>query len=224
MSPLIIAIDGPAGAGKSTVGRRLAQALGLRYVDTGAMYRAVGVLAAERRLDLGDANALAALCDELDFSFEERPEGIHCLVGRRNLSQLIRTAEAGQLASRVSVVPAVRERLTAQQRAMGEGHGVVMEGRDIGTVVFPHATVKVFLTASPEERARRRRADLAGHGENADLTEVRRDIAERDQRDQNRSCSPLQPAEDALMIDTTRDGVDTVVNRVLEIVQGRRNP
>ena len=220
----VIAIDGPAGAGKSTVSRRLAQALGLRYVDTGAMYRVVGVLADQQGIDLGDAVALAGLCDALELRFEERDDGVHVVADGRDLSDAIRTAEAGQLASRVSVMPVVRERLVALQRAMAAGGGVVMEGRDIGTVVLPDATVKVYLVASPAERARRRSADLAARGEAADVGQVTREIEERDRRDQGRAHSPLRPADDALLVDTTSEPVEAVVERVRALVAARRNP
>jgi len=217
----IIAIDGPAGAGKSTVSRRLAQALGLRYVDTGAMYRVVGVLADEQGVDLGDAPALAALIDALDLRFEEGAGGGRVIANGRDLSQAIRSAAAGQLASKVSVVPAVRERLVALQRAMSAGGGVVMEGRDIGTVVLPQATVKIYLIASPSERARRRSAELAARGERADVGQVTREIEERDRRDQSRSHSPLRPADDALLIDTSSEPIEAVVQRVRDVVAAR---
>jgi len=217
---VIVAIDGPAGAGKSTVSRRLASELGLRYVDTGAMYRVVGVLAARRGIDFADENALASLCDRLDLRFEERADGLHTIADGLDVSSEIRSAEAGQLASKVSVVPAVRERLVALQRAMGSG-GVVMEGRDIGTVVFPDATVKIFLQASVEERARRRCADLRGRGDAADVAQVAREIAERDERDRNRAHSPLHPAPEALVIDNTDEGIDRVVARVRRIIEAR---
>jgi len=220
----IIAIDGPAGAGKSTVSRRLAQELGLRYVDTGAMYRVVGVLADEQAIALDDALALAALIDRLDLRFEERPDGVHVIVGGRDLAQAIRTAAAGQLASKVSVVPAVRERLVALQRALSAGGGVVMEGRDIGTVVLPNATVKVFLVASAAERARRRCAELNARGETADLEQVTREIEERDRRDQSRAHSPLRPAADALLVDTSDEPIERVVYRVRALVAARENP
>jgi cytidylate kinase len=219
MKRALIAVDGPAGAGKSTVSRRLARELGFRYVDTGAMYRVVGVLAAERGLDLGDANLLGALCDQLDIVFEERADGLHTLAGGRDLSREIRTAEAGQLASKVSAIPAVRERLVARQRDIGRDGGVVMEGRDIGTVVFPDATLKIFLVASPEARAQRRSADLG----TADVGDVLREMTERDRRDQERAHSPLRPADDAIVIDTTDIGVADVVGRVREILAGRRS-
>ncbi len=214
MRARVVAIDGPAGAGKSTASRRLAQTLGFRYVDTGAMYRVVGVLAAERDLDFADANALGRLCEQLEIVFEDRPDGMRVLVDGRDFTAAIRTAEAGQLASKVSTQPVVRERLVALQRRMGASEGVVMEGRDIGTVVFPDAAVKFFLTASPEERARRRCAELAARGEHADVTEVAREIAERDRRDAGRTHSPLRPAADAVVIDTTGSSIDAVVGRL----------
>ncbi|MGD9765156.1 MAG: (d)CMP kinase [Candidatus Binatia bacterium] len=224
MNP-VIAIDGPAGAGKSTVSQQLARALGLRYVDSGAMYRAVGVLAAEAAIDFGDADALAALCDALVFEFPEDPGGgVRVLVNGRDLSQAIRTAAAGQLASKVSVVPVVRERLVALQRELGAGGGVVMEGRDIGTVVLPDATVKIFLVASAAERARRRWAELSARGDAVDLAQIQREIEERDRRDQSRAHSPLRPAEDALLVDTTDAAIDAVVARVCALVAARGNP
>lgn len=214
MSRCVIAIDGPAGAGKSTVSRLLARALGFRYVDTGAMYRVVGVLAARRGIGLDDAGALAALCDGMGLEFEDRADGVHTLVDGEDLSVAIRTHEAGQLASKVSVVPAVRERLVAKQRSMGERGDVVMEGRDIGTVVFPDADLKVFLSASARERARRRCAELAARGETADVEAVAREITERDHRDQNRAHSPLRPAPDALIVDTTEQTIEAVVSQL----------
>jgi cytidylate kinase len=220
----IIAIDGPAGAGKSTVSRRLAQALGLRYVDTGAMYRVVGVLADRQGIDPADGAALAALCDALELRFAEQADGVHVLANGHDLTGAIRTAAAGQLASKVSVLPAVRERLVALQRALAAGGGVVMEGRDIGTVVLPQATVKVFLVASAAERARRRAAELRTRGEAVDVEQVTREIEERDRRDAGRAHSPLRPADDALLIDTTAEPIEAVVERVRALVAARRNP
>jgi cytidylate kinase len=214
----VVAIDGPAGAGKSTVSRRLAQALGFAYVDTGAMYRVVGVLAAERGIAPSDTERLRALCDELDIRFTEEPDGVHVRGDGRDLSSAIRSAEAGQLASKVSTVGVVRERLVAKQRAMGAAGGVVMEGRDIGTVVFPDAPVKIFLVASAAERARRRATDLAARGERADVAAVEREIAERDGRDQSRAHSPLRPAPDAVMVDTSAMTIEAVVAHLLAIV------
>jgi cytidylate kinase len=220
----VIAIDGPAGAGKSTVSRRVARALGLRYVDSGAMYRVVGVLADEAGIDLGDEPALAALCDGLTMEFAERADGVHVLVGGRDLSEAIRTGAAGQLASKVSVVPVVRERLVALQRQLGAGGGVVMEGRDIGTVVLPGATLKIYLVASAAERAQRRWAELQRRGEAADVEAIEREIEERDRRDQERAHSPLRPAADAVHIDTTGANIDSVVARICALAAARGNP
>lgn len=210
MKPMVIAIDGPAGAGKSTVSRRLADALGYRYVDTGAMYRVIGVLAGERGIALTDSIALAALCDATAIEFVERGGQVRTYAGGRDLSESIRTPEAAQLASKVSAVPVVRERLVAKQRAMGAVGGVVMEGRDIGTVVFPDAPVKVFLDAAARERARRRASELSGSAP-ADVERMAREIAERDARDRDRAHSPLRPAADALVIDTTDKTIDEIV-------------
>ncbi len=220
----VIAIDGPAGAGKSTVSRRLAHELGLRYVDTGAMYRVVGVLADRAGIGLDDSAALAALCDGLELRFEEQADGSHVIANGDDCSRAIRSAAAGQLASKVSLLPAVRTRLVALQRRLGAGGGVVMEGRDIGTVVLPDATVKIFLVASAAERARRRCADLAARGEAADLDAVRREIEERDRRDQSRAHSPLVPAAGAVLVDTTRESIEAVVARVRALVAARENP
>ena len=220
----VIAIDGPAGAGKSTVSRRLAHELGLRYVDTGAMYRVVGVLADRAGIGLDDSAALAALCDGLELRFEEQVDGTHIIANGDDCSHAIRSAAAGQLASKVSLLPAVRTRLVALQRRLGAGGGVVMEGRDIGTVVLPDATLKIFLVASAAERARRRCADLAARGEAADPDAVRREIEERDRRDQGRAHSPLVPAAGAVLVDTTQESIDAVVARVRALVAARENP
>jgi CMP/dCMP kinase len=218
MTARVVAVDGPAGAGKSTVSRRLARLLGFRYVDSGAMYRVIGVLAAERGIEFTDTAALAALCDETRIEFEDRNGVLRTMAGDRDLTGAIRTPEAGQLASKVSVVPAVRERLVGKQRAMLVEGPVVMEGRDIGTAVFPGAAVKIYLTASVEERALRRCAELVERGIAVDAGEVAEEIADRDRRDQSRAHSPLKPAEDAIVIDTTGENIDTVVARLRAVV------
>jgi len=222
MTRVVVALDGPAGAGKSTVSRRLAAALGYRYIDTGAMYRVVGVLAAERGIDLSDSAALATLCDQIDFEFVERDGRIHTYTGERDLSDAIRTPTAAQQASKVSAVPAVRECLVAKQRAMGAGGGVVMEGRDIGTVVFPDAPVKVFLDASAMERARRRAIEVYGSAATrADVERIAQEIAERDARDRGRAHSPLRPAPDAVVVDTTDRTIEQVVTELCALVAAR---
>jgi cytidylate kinase len=217
MRRIVVAIDGPAGAGKSTASRALAQRLGYGYVDTGAMYRAVGVLAAERGVAFDDDDALERLVTGL--SFELRDGGTALAVDGREVSAAIRRADAGDLASRVSTRPAVRSRLVALQRALGASGGVVMEGRDIGTVVFPDAPVKLYLTASPAERARRRAAELRTRGEEVDEAALAAELTARDRRDSERAHSPLRPAGDARLIDTTHLSLDEVVDRMEDAVR-----
>ena len=215
----MIAVDGPAGAGKSSASRALARRLGFGYVDTGAMYRAVGVLAAERGIDPDDAVALGRLVAALDFELAR--DGERLLVGGRDLSAAIRRPEAGGLASRVSTQPVVRQRLVALQRALGAAGGVVMEGRDIGTVVFPDARVKLYLTADPATRAARRAAELRAAAATVDEAALARELAERDRRDAGRAHSPLRPAADAVVLDTTALTLEEVVEAMERVVRER---
>jgi cytidylate kinase len=216
MRRIVVAVDGPAGAGKSTASRALAGRLGYAYVDTGGMYRAVGVIAHERGVPLDDDDALARLVDGLHFEVHDRGAGL--AVDGNDVSAAIRRAEAGELASRVSTRPAVRERLVALQRELGAGGGVVMEGRDIGTVVFPHAEVKLYLTADPAVRARRRAMELRARGEAVDEAALAREIEARDRRDSARSHSPLRPAADALRLDTSAFTLEQVVAQMERVV------
>jgi len=183
------------------------------------MYRAVGVLAAERGIDLDDADALGQLVERLHFELTE--DGARLLVDGRDLSAAIRRPDAGELASRVSTHPAVRTRLVTLQRALGAKGGVVMEGRDIGTVVFPDAPVKLYLTAEPPMRAARRAAELRGRGEMIDEDALTRELADRDRRDAGRVHSPLRPAPDAVVLDTTPLSLDEVVERMEQLVRAR---
>jgi cytidylate kinase len=215
MRVLVVAIDGPAGAGKSSASRGLATRLGFRHVDTGAMYRVVGVLARDAGVAADDDAALRRLVDGIVFD----EVGERVVVAGRDLTQAIREGDAGEWASKVSTRPVVRERLVALQRRLGEGGRVVMEGRDIGTVVFPDAAVKVFLVAAPSERARRRGAELRMRGEAVDEVALAHDIARRDQRDSTRAEAPLRPADDAVVVDTTALGLDEVVDRLSALVQ-----
>jgi cytidylate kinase len=212
MRRIVVAVDGPAGAGKSTASRALADRLGYAYVDTGAMYRAVGVLAHERGVPLDDDAELGRLVSGL--TFELRDGGAGLAVDGRDVSQAIRRRDAGELASQVSTRLVVRERLVALQRRLGASGGVVMEGRDIGTVVFPDAPVKLYLTADATERARRRAAELRARGETVDEAALATDLAARDRRDSGRAESPLRPAADAQVLDTSRVPFDEVVARM----------
>ena len=221
MTPVVVAVDGPAGAGKSTVSRRLAEALGYRYIDTGAMYRVIGVLAVERGIAFSDSMQLASLCDATRIDFVERPNGLRTCADGRDLSEAIRTVDAAQLASKVSAVPEVRERLVAQQRAMAAAGGVVMEGRDIGTVVCPDAAVKIFLDAAVAERARRRAGDVRRQPTAEDVARIEQEIVERDARDRTRAHSPLRPATDAVIVDTTDKTIDEVVDLLRALVARR---
>ncbi len=210
----IVAIDGPAGAGKSTVARRVAQRLGYCRVDTGAIYRTVALLAQEQALS-GEAE-IAELAAALPLSFEDE----RVCVGDRDVSRAIREPEISQAASVVSAMPKVRTALLELQRRIARDHpdGAVMEGRDIGTVVFPDAEVKVFLTASVVERARRRHEELAERGVPQSLAAVQAEIEERDARDRSRAAAPLLRAEDAVEVDTTGKTVDAVVEEIVALV------
>ena len=219
MRRLVITVDGPASAGKSSASRALALRLGYAYVDTGAMYRAVGVVAHERGVPLDDDAALEALLAALRFELREGGGGM--AVAGRDLTQTIRRPEAGELASRVSTRPIVRERLVALQRGLGATGGMVMEGRDIGTVVFPDAPLKFYLTAAPTERARRRAAELRARGEAVDEAALAVDLAARDHRDSTRAVAPLRPAADAELLDTTDIGLDEVVRRMEAVARAR---
>ena len=215
--PLLIAIDGPSGAGKGTVARALAARLGYRHIDTGAMYRALAWKAIQDGVDLTDEAATAALGERAAFDVEGGRIGID----GHDVKAAIRTPEIDKAAAAVARHPAVRRALVARQRSYGEGGGVVMEGRDIGTVVFPGADVKIYLDASPEERARRRAEDPAhASSKNARLSDVATALAERDKSDSTRAVSPLSVAPDSVVIDTTGVPIADVVERVLRLVTG----
>jgi len=218
-SPLmLIAIDGPAGAGKSTVARMLAERLGYCYIDSGAMYRAVALLALETGTSPNDVPALAKLAAEADMTFEWQPSGNRLLLHGRDVTEAIRSPEVTRAASLVSVHLAVRRKLVERQRELGREGGVVMEGRDIGTKVFPQADLKIFLDASLEVRGERRFHDLKGTGRKSPA-EVLQEMAERDQRDRERELSPLVPAEDAVRIDSTHLSAEEVVERIMQLVR-----
>jgi cytidylate kinase len=212
---LIIAIDGPSGAGKGTVARAVAKRLAHRHVDTGAMYRALAWKALQDRIDIRDEAAVAALGDRASFDFEDG----RMVIDGHDVSRAIRTPEIDAAAAAVARYPAVRRALVSRQHAMGAGGGVVMEGRDIGTVVFPNADVKIYLDASPEERARRRASDPSHRASaGSALADVATALAERDRSDSTRAASPLAMAADAVRIDTTGLAIEEVVERVIAVV------
>jgi cytidylate kinase len=212
---LIIAIDGPSGAGKSTLAKRLARELGFIYLDTGAMYRALALKVLRQGVDLADDARLARLVESTEIDLQEDDGRLEVLLDGINVADEIRTPEVSQMASKVSAVKVVRARMLALQRGMGRRGNVVAEGRDIGTVVFPNAEVKIFLEASAEERARRRYAELRAAGRPADLNETLREMEERDKRDSERDLAPLRMADDALRIDSSNAAADAVAARVL---------
>ena len=214
MSALIIAIDGPSGAGKGTVARAVAGELGYRHIDSGAMYRAVGWKALLDGVPLDNEAEVAALADRSRIEVSSTRVSID----EHDVTRAIRTPEIDRAATAVARLPRVRAILVDRQRQMGAGGGIVMEGRDIGTVVFPNADVKVYLDASPEERARRRAVDPAHTGGPAAVSDVATALTQRDEIDRTRTASPLYAAPDAVIVDTTGKNVDEVVRDVLEVV------
>lgn len=221
-SGCMVAIDGPAGAGKSTIARGVAARTGYTYIDTGAMYRAVAWRALQAGLRVGeDDAAIGALAGGLRFEFRPVDGRAHLFVDGEDLEGAIRTPEVGNLSSPVSTIPAVREHLVAAQREMARMRPVVMEGRDIGTVVFPDALLKVFLTASAEERARRRFEELRARGEDVSFEQVLADQRARDERDSSRAIAPLRRAEDAVEVNTDGLGIEEVIDQVMELLAAR---
>lgn len=220
---LVIAIDGPSGAGKSTVARRLAKRLGYTYIDTGAMYRAIGWKAKQEGIDPENETALAGLCGRIRVLLTNDADDPRIAVDGIDVSEAIRTPEMGMMASAVSRSPAVRARLLSLQRDLGARGGVVMDGRDIGTVVFPDAEVKFYLDASPEERGRRRYRELSAKGMEVDLDRITREIRERDHQDSGRAIAPLKRAGDAVLIDSSDREIDEVVEAMLANVMKKGN-
>jgi cytidylate kinase len=210
-----VTIDGPAGAGKSTVARQLAARLGYLYLDTGALYRAVAWKVRSAGVSPEDGKTVAALLPAMQVSMDQRSDGVRVAVDGRDVTDELRTPEISALASQVSAIPAVREWLLPVQRRVGAAGGVVAEGRDIGTRVFPSADAKFFLDADVNTRAGRRQRDLAGAGRSAPLERTKREIETRDQRDRSRAIAPLVPAEDAEVIDSSSLTVEQVLDRMM---------
>lgn len=219
---MIIAIDGPAGAGKSTVARAVANRLGITYIDTGAMYRAVALKAIESGVALTDVDAIVEQVGSCRVQLQPAADGTQrVLLDGRDVTKAIRTPSVTEWSSPISAIPRVRTVLVEQQRAMGGAASCVMEGRDIGTVVFPNAEVKVYLTASVGERARRRAAELAAAGVATDPAAVETSIAERDHRDRTREDSPLRRADDAVVIETDGMSIEAVVDAIVSLARER---
>ncbi len=216
-----IAIDGPSGAGKSTLARRLAAQQGWLYVDTGAMYRTIGLFGLRQGADLRSEQAVAALLPGLSLALRYVDGQQHMFLNGEDVSDKIRTEEVSMAASHVSAHPAVRAYLLETQRAFARENNVVMDGRDIGTVVLPHASVKIFLTAAAEERARRRYDELAARGEAVAYETVLEDVKRRDANDQNRAAAPLRPAEDAVLVDTTGRTLEESFALLCDAVQAK---
>ncbi len=211
----IITVDGPAGSGKSTISRILAKKIGYSYLDTGAMYRAVALVAERKGVDFHDGKGLGILCASLNLRFEKDGDPPRPLLGKEDISGLIRSPEMDMLSSKVSAVAEVREAMTRLQRKIAKGAGYVAEGRDMGTVVFPEADWKFYLTASSEARAGRRHEELLGRGEAVPRDVVEANLKMRDDQDRMRPLSPLKPAEDAFIIDSTTLTIEEVVEVML---------
>lgn len=223
VNKIIVAIDGYSSCGKSTIAKALAKYAGYTYVDTGAMYRAVALYA--QRLGLANPESgytdLLAQLKNIHIDFIQTPEGQHVTLNGEDVETYIRTLEIGNLASQISTIKEVRAFLVAQQQAMGEKKGIVMDGRDIGTVVFPHAELKLFLTASPEVRAERRFKELQAKGENPVWEEVLADVNDRDYRDTHRAESPLRQADDAVVVDNSHMTREEQMEHIIEVFRGR---
>lgn len=213
-----IAIDGPAGAGKSTIAKKLAKDLGYVYVDTGAMYRAMAYYFLQNKVDEKDEAAIAGACPNVNVTISYQDGEQQVILNGENVNGVIRQEEVGKMASATSVYPVVRAKLMDLQRQLAQKENVIMDGRDIGTVVLPNADVKIFLTASSKVRAQRRYDELTAKGIECDFDEIEKDIIDRDNRDMNRQTAPLKQAEDAVLLDSSDLDIDGVVNKMKEII------
>lgn len=216
-----IAIDGPAGAGKSTIARRVAKELSFIYVDTGAMYRAMALYLLRKEVNKDDTEQIGNICQDAEISIEYQNGEQIVLLNDENVNSYLRTEEVGNMASVSSAVPRVREKLLSLQRKLARDMSVVMDGRDIGTTILPDADVKIYLTASSLTRAKRRYLELQEKGTVCNLDEIQKDIEERDQRDMNREISPLRQAEDAVLVDSSDLTIQQVVDHILQIFRSK---
>jgi cytidylate kinase len=214
----VITVDGPGGSGKGTITTRLADYLGWHFLDSGALYRLTALAVMKRRLPLDDARALGEVAGNLDIRFETRGGDVISWLEGEDVSDRLRQEETGVMASRVAAIPEVRAALTLRQRRFRQAPGLVADGRDMGTVIFPDAKLKIFLTASAEIRAERRYKQLKEKGESVNLTRLFKEIKARDLRDQSRSVAPLRPAEDAVIIDSTDLSIDEVFERIVSLI------
>lgn len=217
-----IAIDGPAGAGKSTIAKRLAKELGYIYVDTGAMYRAMALYFLEQKIDASNEAEISAASGKVDITIAYQDGEQQVILNGENVNGRIRREEVGNMASATSIYPVVRKKLVALQQKLAATADVIMDGRDIGTCVLPAAEVKIYLTASVATRAKRRYDELQAKGERCDITEIEKDIEERDYRDTHRTTSPLKQAEDAVLVDTSEMNIDEVVETIQKICQEKQ--
>lgn len=218
---LVVAIDGPSGAGKSTITRRLAAMFDYLYIDTGAMYRALALAVARSGAPLHDDERIVSVCRTSAVAFRREHGQVRVMLNGEDVADLIRTPEISLLTSKIAQKRPIRELLLTLQRELGKNGGVILEGRDIGTVVFPDADIKFFLSASPEERGKRRYLELMEKGEKVDLTRTIAEVIARDEQDANRDHAPLRQAEDAIAIDSTALSIDEVVGRMASIIRDR---
>lgn len=214
-----IAIDGPAGAGKSTIARKVAEKLSFIYVDTGAMYRSMALYFIRHDIAAQDEEKIAAACPDIDVSIVYQDGEQQVILNGENVNGLIRTEQVSMMTSDTSKYPVVREKLLSLQRGLAEKENVIMDGRDIGTCVLPNADVKIYLTASAAERARRRYEEQTERGVDCDIKEIERDIIARDEQDMNREVAPLRQAEDAVLVDSSDMTIDQVVDEIIRIYQ-----